>query len=487
MATIENRATADGDVLLIRAEAPIIGLIYLTDFIDSTTGEDASTFFRKEYRYATDGINFKPWQPLTAASLAAIQVRSSDTFLIEYRYTRVGGGAGELSFSEIDVHGKIAPRECGPVYKQSIFADYFSCSDTEVLGWAINVTEKIYRRGLMPSFVERAATSNNLLDRDYLDFWRSVAQFFAFIVIYTRQLERIHQRPELLREYLSQWGLFGTTGQSLDKLVYLLENQRDQFRQRGTAGIVALGSAGEPEGELLRLLGHVPGDEFLLNSVAPVNAAWCMGHNAPTYRGVGSQAQLNKLSPEATAFTETANVSPSLTYEIAFSFLAPAGAKLDFGCLAYDQYGTPVPLLSMVSGRPESWFFQQVAPHGNLVEYQVRGLVFHYNQLNRAPQDCQLRFGAGYHLRMTKAVRQLRPQVFTSGGEVKLFNLRLAPASAPHSLGFVDSGRFVQAWAQNRNDELTENQLTYRIKHFLLPYNASFLPVYIPAVPAVTL
>ena len=45
-ASIDNIVTEDGEVLLIRAEVPIIGLIYLTDYIDSTTGEDAGTNFK---------------------------------------------------------------------------------------------------------------------------------------------------------------------------------------------------------------------------------------------------------------------------------------------------------------------------------------------------------------------------------------------------------------------------------------------------------
>jgi hypothetical protein len=492
MATIENRVTQDGDVLLIRAEAPIIGLIYLTDFIDNTTGEDNSTFFTKQFRYSTDGINFSSWSALTTVNLAGIQVRSSDTFLIEYKYTRTGGGAQDLAFNAVELNGKLEPRECGPVYKQSIFADYFSCSDTEVLGWAINVTEKMYRKGLMPSFVQRAASSSSLEDRDYLDFWRTVAQFFAFIVLYTRQLERIHLRPDLLAEYLTQWGIFGVMGQSLDKLVYLLETSRDQFRQRGTAGIVArgVGEAGV-DGELLRLVGYQePRDEFLINAVSPVYAGWCVGFNSPTYRGVGSQPQLNKVPGDAVSFGDTPlRISSSLTYEVTFTVQVLGGPlPLDFGCMAYDEYGQPVSLLDSTNGRPQSWFFQRAVPNQAGVEYQVRGLIYHYMKPNQLPSDATLAFGVGQHLRSVKEICSILPLVAGDfpPDAIKLNNFRVAPCSAPYSLGFVDSGKFTQTWIRNRNTELTENQLNYQIKHFLLPYNASYVPVIIPEVPATT-
>lgn len=552
MASIENRVTANGDVLLIRAEVPIVGLIYLTDFIDNTDGEDGSTYFRKEFRYSTDGINFTPWAPLTNANLSAVEVRPSDTFFIEYRYTRVGNGSQELSFTEIDVNGTRVNRECGPVYKQSIFADFFSCSDTEVLGWAINVTEKLYRKGLMPSFVERGNQNSSLADRDYLDFWRSVAQFFAIIVVYARQLERIHANPQLLREYLRQWGLFGLTELSLDQLAYLLEHSRDQFRQRGTMGIVARERDGAPvDGELLRLLGYRPDtDEFLLNVVEAPYAGWCMGWNAPTYNGVGSQRQLNKgyekggtpenigkypvlvgqgltsiqVQPDGRSAIVMENVgtgqkcgigghlqpgspyiitdnpssrrtvapivvNPCLTYEITFTVQVTVAHEsvLSFGCLAYDEGGNAVPLVSMSTGRGQSWFFERGAVNNDQVEYQVRGLIYQYAHPNVSPADARLAFGTGQHLRFKANVRKIVPQIifdneygYANTAKIKLFNFRVAPCSSPRSLGFVDGGRFVQTWMQNRNSELSENQLSYRIAHFLLPYNATFLPVFIP-------
>jgi hypothetical protein len=484
MATIENRVTQDGDVLLIRAEAPIVGLIYLTDFIDATEGEDRGTNFRKEFRYATDGINFAKWTPLTAANVAAVKVRSSDTFLIEYRYTRQGNGPQNLAFNAVEVRGKLEPRECGPVYKQSIFADFFSCSDTEVLGWAINVTEKIYRKGLLPSFVERSPGTHTLQDRDYLDFWRTVAQFFAFIVLYARQLERLHQRPEALQAYLTQWGLFAGNDISLDKLVYLLESRLDQFRQRGTAGVV---TKGEVNGEVLRLIGYQENDELLVNVVAPPYAAWCVGFNAPTYRGVGSQPQLNKVPQGVEGFgTRPISINPCLTYEVSFTVKTLLDtAFLDFGLQGFDQYGQPVSFKDCTTGKEQNWFFIQARPLQSGVEYQVRGLIYRYNKPNQSVADSTLAFGTGQHLRSQKTICQVVPIVRgdVSADQATLNNFRLAPCSSPTSLGFVDSGRFTQVWLQNRNTELSETQLAYRIKHFLLPYNASLLPVFIPQTP----
>ena len=90
MAIVENKATEYGDVILIKADVPIVGLITLTSFTDTVINETASKFFKKEFRYSTDGINFGPWIALTNANVAAVNITAHTVFMVEYRYTRIG-------------------------------------------------------------------------------------------------------------------------------------------------------------------------------------------------------------------------------------------------------------------------------------------------------------------------------------------------------------------------------------------------------------
>src|SRR5882672_3636678 len=153
MAIIENRSTEIGDVLYIRTEVPIIGLITLIDFLDTVSGETINRYFKKEFRYSRDGVNFYPWLLLTTTNISTVIVDPTDTFIIEYRYSRIGTDTtGEIAFNDVTLQADFEPSSCGTLYQDSIFAQFFSCQNLEVLGWAINVLEKMYKKGIVPTY-----------------------------------------------------------------------------------------------------------------------------------------------------------------------------------------------------------------------------------------------------------------------------------------------------------------------------------------------
>ena len=47
----------NGDVITIRANFPIVGLIEVLGWNDTTTGETGSVYFEKKIRWTYDGIN----------------------------------------------------------------------------------------------------------------------------------------------------------------------------------------------------------------------------------------------------------------------------------------------------------------------------------------------------------------------------------------------------------------------------------------------
>ena len=65
MAVIENRSNEFGDIIRIKTEVPVIGLLFLDTFTDSTVGETPSEYFTKQFRYSNDaGMNFTDWMDL---------------------------------------------------------------------------------------------------------------------------------------------------------------------------------------------------------------------------------------------------------------------------------------------------------------------------------------------------------------------------------------------------------------------------------------
>ena len=236
MAIVANRSTEIGDVITIEVEVPIVGLIALTNFIDTTIGENATRFFNREFRHQSDGINWSAWQPLTLTNVQAIQVSPSSVFRVEYRYTRSGTDpAGELEWDDALLQGQITNMSCGPVYEASVFAPFFSCMDIEVINWCINVLEKLYVSGIVPQYVTRGANSNqNFEDKDYLDFWGSISCYFALFVKYARTFEGYPSNPVLLLEFLKQRGMFICESTEHIDLLYLMEHYWNEIRRRGT-------------------------------------------------------------------------------------------------------------------------------------------------------------------------------------------------------------------------------------------------------------
>lgn len=99
MAVIDNRTTANGDSLLISLRTPYKGVVEVSDFTIDTTGETPSVYYRKEFRYSTDGVLYNDWRELTAENLRKLLLNSANNFYPQYKLTQVGDG--ELAFNSI--------------------------------------------------------------------------------------------------------------------------------------------------------------------------------------------------------------------------------------------------------------------------------------------------------------------------------------------------------------------------------------------------
>lgn len=115
-----------------------------------------SRYFKKEFRYSTDGgLNFTNWMDLNNVNVQNIVVSRRDLFVTEIKLTRQGLNAtGELVFNSLNIGGiyKELPYK---IYGKTIFNDFFTVNDVGVIGWQLNVLEKLYKDGIMPWYMER--------------------------------------------------------------------------------------------------------------------------------------------------------------------------------------------------------------------------------------------------------------------------------------------------------------------------------------------
>lgn len=312
MAIILNTSSEIGDVMIIKTETPILGLLYLSSFTDTVIGETASKYFTKVFRYSVDGgITYSDWMNLTNDNIEGIETSPTHAFLVEYRYQRSGTDtSGTLEFDDVTLNGIYEAISDPDVYSNSIFAQFVDFWGLCVLNWSLNVLEKIYR-GIVPKYIERGETENvGWADRDFLDFWRSITHFFAIIVCYIRSFENIESNKPLLLEYLRNHDLYVCEETSLVDLIYLMNNLFDEIRQRGTMQIAIKKSEDESEesdssisdsslsdsssslftssskqvnGELLRLICYQSTDEFIF---CPINnIGWILNSSSPLYKG----------------------------------------------------------------------------------------------------------------------------------------------------------------------------------------------------------
>ena len=288
MAIVGNIATEIGDVIVIEANTPVVGLIALTSFMDTVTGESGSRFFTKIFRYSLDGIHFSDWQDLTIPNLMAINIVATDTFISHYRYTRAGADpSGTLSFENITLDGDSVATVCGDAYDNSVFSEFFDCLDVECLNWAINVLQKLYDQGIIPKYINRNVTGGLMEDLDFVEFWRSVTIFFSYLVCLARTFETFSQNARLAEEYLRQKDFQVCGNEILNQLLFLITNLLREKGKRGTTRMYreVVVSGEEVDGELLRLVCRDDCTEFLLGVAKSQNIGWNLGNSSPMYKG----------------------------------------------------------------------------------------------------------------------------------------------------------------------------------------------------------
>lgn len=457
MAVIENRATEEGDVIVIKTTVPIVGIVSLTSFLDTTSGETETTYFEKTFRYSRDGgMTFSDWMELTEINIQNVVIEKIDYFIIEYRYKRIGA-TGVLEFDSVQVDGTYEALSFNN-YEQSPFSQFFTANDINVLGWAINVLEKLYKRGIIPAYITRNTGED---DRDYVAWWFTVTHFFAILVYFARQFENLSTKTPLMQEFVKGRGVYMHNDPDLDELYYIFTNYIEEIQRRGTTGIYR--REAEIDGELLRLIEYVITDEFLFTFVNRGELGWCIGHSSPLYTGADGICNLIKgyeYTEEVedlesyplinSDFIENENqrikiynvpdgeiagigisesvisggegvyyygdgigaeliypeslsdkcfvIDPTLNYEISFKVSKTVHwiQDLSFGVALFDKNGNAVWATRITDGSIANRFFEVQPLNQSNTEYWIRGVIYAYDTEIK-PQDV-LNVGFGQNL-----------------------------------------------------------------------------------------
>lgn len=516
MAIIDNRVTAEGDVLIIKTEAPVLGLIALTQFVDTTANESETDYFLKEFRVSENGgLTFGDWIELTLSNIQSVVVSKFDAFVIEYRYTRVGNAPlVELEFQDILVSGVIEDLPY-PAYQKSIFSKFFTVNDINIFGWALNVLEKIYVKGLiLPNFYERGLNQSNLEDEDFIVYWNSITHFFALIVYFARQFHNFDSNEILLLEFLKSKDISLPIDENITDLLLIYENYVNEFKKRGTLQIIDQKETGAVvDGELIRLIDHKITEEFLFALFQNFESGWCIGKSSPTWNGTENIVNLikgyeftdlvadlskyplvgetsieinsNKLllnAPVGECGIKYSGddsfkiiVDPDVDYEISFRIKQTSKlSNLSFGCLFWDIVGNSLSGKNIETNLDTVWFFENQSLHLTNQDYWIRGILFHKNKSNSISKT---NIGFGRNIIMPPTVNYIVPTITVDGDgdqDTYIDRIKIRPVKLNFTRGQLGVRNLIYLFTKNNNHGFSDMQINQKISQKLIPYN-SFL------------
>jgi len=533
MAIVENRASEDGDVIVIKTNVPVVGIVVLTSFIDNTEGETGSIYFVKTFHYSTNGgLTFSDWIELTTVNIQNIVIERIDYFIVEYRYKRTGVGA-DLTFNSIHLGGTLDPLSY-PVFNSMIYSEFFTPDNIDVLRWAINVLEKLFKRGIIPSYVVRNQGGD---DKDFVSYWFTITHFFAILVYYARGFENLPASLYLMREFVKGRGVYMRNNPDVEELFYVYNNYITEIALRGTkeihrresatfdmnSSIYYGGAIGaeliDPgiDGELLRLLDAVAIDEFMFAYTTRGELGWCIGQSSPLYTGADGIKNLIKAYEYDEVVGDLANyplvndtfiaivndkmqitnvpagenagiadafqrdkaivVDPTLDYELSFKVeKSELIGDLTFGIYLFDANFNGVAPVSIVTGAPSGVFFSKAPLNLVNTEYWIRAVL--YSASNPLIADDVLNIGFGESLRMPATTRYIMPLLLVEndGGTpltdvVTISDIKVRPAALWFSRGTLSARNFIIGYIKNNSTEYNNQQVEKIINEELIPYN----------------
>jgi len=527
MAVIENASTEEGDVLRIRTDTPIVGLISLSQFVDTTTGEDRENYFKKEFRYSVDGgLTYSEWTELTLLNISGVSIVKYDSFVLEYKYTRVGSVPEvTLTFEDILVSGVIEDLPY-PQYDKTTYKKFFEVNDLNVFGWALNVLEKLYTRGLiLPNYMERGGDQSNLEDEDFITYWNSITHFFAIIVYFARQFQNFETNEILLTQFLKSKDLKIPNDVDLQTLLYIygptpLDTSHtyiDEYKKRGTLAILdQIAEGKEIDGELIRLIEHDVLEELIFALFRNYDNGWCLGKSSPLWKGTEKIVNVikgyeytekvevlanypltepsfisivtdkmalrsvdNAVFSGISGDTHKITVDPTQDYEISFRVSQTIKeAVLVFGARVWDGAGNELILKNVNTEMDTNYFFYGEELNIVSTDYWVRGILFNYLKPTQIGDTLNTGFGA--NMRLPYNAAKIVPVIGTVGtgsaNIIKIDNVKVRPLKLNFSRGQLGIHNLIYMMSKNNNGELTDQKVEMFIKEKLIPYN-SFLRV----------
>jgi hypothetical protein len=516
MAIKGNTTSSLGDTFLIIPTKPL-GMVKTIDGVDwVVSGETANWFYKKEYRIQINGGVWSFWDAIN--NLISYPIDETVSYQVQFRFThsksRTATGVSPiLGFTSVTIEGDNVKIDCGVVYNESIFGQWFDCDVN--LEWCLNVAHKMYEPGIVPAYILRGV---EVEDEDYLAFWKSIACFFAIIVEFGRRISKFDEDLIMLKEFLKNRTMFFCDAETdLAKLHDLAEQYLNEIQQRGSWGVID---------EIQRYICYdagdttthpptLPFDEFIFNLRPNKYVGWNVGNSSPTYKSIHFQHTLNKNyqpdgkfkdlskypligAPTASGadeeelvcaagtgigdgFEKLIPISPFLNYAISFDVKMVRAGTFTFGVKTLDKDENVIKTHNIEDDSVDVTFVDGISLNQADIWYNIIGILYNEDQITN-PNNVKPNIGFGNHLKMQHdsfvKVARMMPVIKCDSGTIVIRNLQIKPASLPYSTGFIQTANWIDFIFKNNNgrllwdDKQNDYPELYRdVKKFLIPYN----------------
>ena len=304
----DNIISNIGDVLIVRIEPKITGKIRFTGYTETIENETEERSLKREFRISQDGVFWTDWATLNIDNLSSEEYFTDSYIQIEIRYTRTGTDeSGDIVFKSIDFNGtRKSIQFDAPTLQSSIFGNIIGTNILAKL--ERNIFKKLYYRGILPDYIERAENSSYNEDKDFVDLFYSIARFFSILISFFRRWENFRNDEDLLREQVRGYGIyFNENDITLSELKYIAQNILSQAQQRGTEMIFKRKGVAPIDGEFIRLTRNRICDELLYEYIPIYKIGWCLGNSSPIYKGTAMAYNLNKTKENTKDFQSLSN------------------------------------------------------------------------------------------------------------------------------------------------------------------------------------
>ena len=304
----DNIISNIGDVLIVRIEPKITGKIRFTGYTETIENETEERSLKREFRISQDGVFWTDWATLNIDNLSSEEYFTDSYIQIEIRYTRTGTDeSGDIVFKSIDFNGtRKGIQFDAPTLQSSIFGNIIGTNILAKL--ERNIFKKLYYRGILPDYIERAENSSYNEDKDFVDLFYSIARFFSILISFFRRWENFRNDEDLLREQVRGYGIyFNENDITLSELKYIAQNILSQAQQRGTEMIFKRKGVVPIDGEFIRLTRNRICDELLYEYIPIYKIGWCLGNSSPIYKGTAMAYNLNKTKENTKDFQSLSN------------------------------------------------------------------------------------------------------------------------------------------------------------------------------------